>query len=101
MKQVVDKKVLRPPSGDEAVGTVTGAGNHQQIEVFARFDQGVHKPQRGFGRHVDVQFANDEEEFAFKLRGVVNVRALRIPVVRVLAPNFFRRHVAHPLLVPR
>ena len=70
---------------------MAAAGHHEQIEILVGLDERVDHLQRRRGVHVLVVLAHHEQQLAFE---VARVGEVRIPIV-------FRPHrLAHPLFVP-
>src|SRR5437016_14234452 len=80
---------------------MVATGNHEEIEILVRLNEGVGETQSGFGWDVVVRLADNQEQLALQPPGVVYVGTLGIPILRFFAPDFVQRQVTHPLLVPR
>ena len=72
-------------------GSVAGARDDEEVEVFVGFDEGVDYLHRGGGIDVGIEFADDEEKLAFHAVGLGGVRGSFV---------VFPEWVAHPLFVP-
>lgn len=72
-------------------GSVAGARDDKEVEVFVGFDEGVDDLHRGGGIDVGIEFADDEEKLAFHAVGLGGVGGGFV---------VFSEWVAHPLFVP-
>lgn len=69
-----------------------GAGDHDQVEVFVRLDEGIGQPHRHVRVCVVVEFTVDEQQLAFQVGGQRGVRDRRFAfgteiAVVVLGPH--------------
>ena len=91
-KEVSDEVVfLAPPAVFRPGGSVTGARDDEEVEVFVGFDEGIDDLHCGGRIDVGIEFADDEEKLSFHAVGLGGVGGGFV---------VFPQWVAHPLFVP-
>ena len=72
-------------------GSVTGAGDDEEVEVLVGFDEGVDDLHRGGGIDVGIEFADDQEKLSLHAVGLGGVGGGFV---------VFPEWIAHPLFIP-
>ena len=65
------EEILQPVIAVRSTHAVVGAGDHQQLEVLAGLDERIDQAQRRFRRDVRIHLADDQQQLALELGGVV------------------------------